>query len=168
MLAMLRRKASRKHFYYLKAYQLSFIRFFRQFITELANCDKVVVAAIFGFVGDFVSEFRRISIFFASDTSTFGFTYNALGQTTEGATQIGTQYCGVPRAVVLIFKECNFKISYIRYIFCFKIELSLSEWWESSYQVETVIATLPKCQQIQDRYSDSVGIFYCLNVCKII
>ena len=80
------------------------LRFFREFITELVNCDKIVAAAVFGFFNDIdVGMLPYFDFVFASDTSTFiGFIYNALGKITEGSTQIASQFGGVPRAVVII------------------------------------------------------------------
>ena len=81
---------------------MRFLPFFREFITELANCDKLVVGAVFGFVNGLgVAMLPYFDFVYASDTSTFCLPYANLGQTTEGGLALAAKCSNIPDALVM-------------------------------------------------------------------
>ena len=78
---------------------------FREFITELANCEKIVVGAVFGFViGLGVAMLPYFDFVYASDTSTFCLPYAILGQTTKGGLSLSAGCTNIQR--VLVINKC--------------------------------------------------------------
>ena len=76
--------------------------FFREFITDLANCDKIVVGAVFGFVNGLgVAMLPYFDFVYASDTSTFCLPYANLGQSTEGGLARAAKCSNIPDALVM-------------------------------------------------------------------
>ena len=76
--------------------------FFSEFITELANCEKIVVGAVFGFVNGLgVAMLPYFDYVFASDTSTFCLPYTNLGQTFEGGLPLAAGCAHIPKAMVI-------------------------------------------------------------------
>lgn len=75
--------------------------FSREFITELANCDKVLVAGLNGsVVGLGVTMLPYLDVIYASDKSTFYLPYARLGQSTEGGLPLTFQTLLASRSLV--------------------------------------------------------------------
>ena len=100
--------------------------FFREFITDLANCDKIVVGAVFGFVNGLgVAMLPYFDFVYASDTSTFCLPYASLGQPPEGGLVLAARCSNIPDALVMsnlyvILKKTNKPITLFFCIYSFK------------------------------------------------
>ena len=100
--------------------------FFREFITDLANCDKIVVGAVFGFVNGLgVAMLPYFDFVYASDTSTFCLPYASLGQPPEGGLVLAARCSNIPDALVIsnlyvILKKNEYAYHIIFRIYSFK------------------------------------------------
>lgn len=74
---------------------------FRDFILELANCDKILVGGLNGSaVGLGVMMLRYFDLVYASDKSTFYLPYFKLAQGTEGAASLALQNTSTAKSLV--------------------------------------------------------------------
>ena len=94
--------------------------FFREFITELANCDKFVVGAVSGSVNGLgVGMLLYFDFVCASNTSTFYLPYANLGQPTEGGLASAASCSNIPDALVIanLFVQIKTRISSSSFVF---------------------------------------------------
>ena len=76
-----------------------------EFITELANFEKIVVCAVSGFVNGFVvAMLPYCDYVFTSETSTFCLPYSDLGQTTEGGLVLAARCANIAKMLVIFIK----------------------------------------------------------------
>ncbi len=85
----------------MQLYFIFIFHCFREFIMELANCDKILVGGVNGAaVGLGVTMLRHFDVVFSSDQSTFSLPYAKLAQATEGGAAMVLHNSSTPNNLV--------------------------------------------------------------------